>query len=121
MSTPFQPQSHNHPLTPQQNQLGPSDIVVQHLQQQALNQTQLNDTLCSILSSQQNLHCETVSMMNEMSKRHENEQFIRDIQIFNGKNIDFDKWIAQIEKVALLTCKSEYTYFYPSHQIPHTT
>ena len=36
--------------------------------------------------------------MNEMSKRHENEHFIRDIQIFDGKNIDFDEWIAQIEK-----------------------
>ena len=48
-------------------------------------------------------------MMNEMSKRHENKQFIRDIQIFNGKNINFDEWIAQIEKVALLTSKSEYT------------
>ena len=43
--------------------------------------------------------------MNEMSKRHENEQFIRDIQIFYGKIIDFDVWIAQIEKVAFLTGK----------------
>ena len=41
--------------------------------------------------------------MNEMSKRHENEQF----QMFNGKNIDFDEWIAQIEKVSNLTGKSE--------------
>ena len=30
-------------------------------------------------------------MMNEMSKTQENEQFIRDIQICDGKNIDFDK------------------------------
>ena len=43
-----------------------------------------------------------------MSKRHENEQFIHDIQIFSGKNIDFDEWIAQIEKVSSLTCKPEY-------------
>ena len=43
-----------------------------------------------------------------MSKRHENEQFIRDIQIFDSRNIDFDEWIAQIKKVALLTGKSEY-------------
>ena len=41
--------------------------------------------------------------MNEMSKRHENEQFIRDIHIFDGKNIDFDELIAQIEKEACLT------------------
>ena len=42
-------------------------------------------------------------------QRHENEQFIRDIQIFDSKNIDSGEWIAQIEKVALLTGKSEYT------------
>ena len=84
-STPFQPQNHNSPLEPQKNQLGPNDIVIQHLQQQALNQTQLYNMLGSILSSQQNLQWETVSLMNEMSKRHENEQFIRDILIFDGK------------------------------------
>ena len=37
-----------------------NDIVIQHLQQQALNQSQLNDTLGSILSSQQNLQQETL-------------------------------------------------------------
>ena len=88
--------------------IDPSDVVVQHLQQQALNQSQLNNTLSSILSSHQNVQQETVSVMNEMSKRHENEHFIRDIQIFDGKNIDFDEWIAQIEKVACLTGNSEY-------------
>ena len=41
-------------------------------------------------------------MMNEMLKRHENEQFICDIPMFNGKNIDFDEWIVQIEKVSKL-------------------
>ena len=46
--------------------------------------------------------------MNDMSKRHENEQFIRDIKIFHGKNSEFDEQIAQIEKVAILTGKSEY-------------
>ena len=40
---------------------------------------------------------------------HENEQFVRDIQIFDSKNIDFDEWITQIEKVALLTSNPEYT------------
>ena len=38
-STPFQPQNHIPMLVQQQNQLGPSDIVFQHLQQQALNQS----------------------------------------------------------------------------------
>ena len=59
--------------------------MFQHLQQQALNQTQLNDTLVSVLSSQQHLQQETVSLMNEMSMRHVNEQFIRQIQFFMVK------------------------------------
>ena len=46
--------------------------------------------------------------MNKMLKRHENEQFICDIPMFNGKNIDFGEWIAQIDKVSKLTGKPEY-------------
>ena len=63
-STPFQTHNQNPTLVQQQAQLDPSDTVVQHLQQQALNQSQLNDTLGSILSSQQNLQWEMVSVMN---------------------------------------------------------
>ena len=62
-----------------------NDVVTQHLQQQTLNQSKLNDTLGSILNNKQSLQRETISMMNEMLKRHENEQFIHDIQMFNGK------------------------------------
>ena len=47
-------------------------------------------------------------MMNEMSKRHENGKFIHDIPMFNGKNIGFDEWIVQIEKVSDLIGKPEY-------------
>ena len=54
-STPFQPHNQNPILVQQQAQSDPSDVVVQHLQQQTLNQSQLNDTLSSVLSSQQNL------------------------------------------------------------------
>ena len=87
-------------------------MVTQHLHHQTLNQSQikLNDTLGSILNNQQSLQGEAIAMMNEMSKRHEHEQFICDIQMFSGKNIDFDEWIAQIEKVAHLTGKAEYIF-----------
>ena len=48
-------------------------------------------------------------MMNEMSKRHENEEFICDIPMFNGKKtIDFHEWIVQIEKVSNLSGKPQY-------------
>ena len=83
-------------------------MMTQHLHQQMLNQSQLNDTLGSILNNQQSLQRETISMMNEMSKRYENEQFIHHIQMINGKNIDFVEWIAQTEKISNLTGKPEY-------------
>ena len=57
-----------------------------------LNQSQLNDTLDSILNNQQSL------------------QRVHDIQMFNGKKIDFDEWIAQIEEVSYLTGKPEYVF-----------
>ena len=75
--------------------------------------------LGSILSSQQNLQWETVSVMNKMSERHENEQCIRDTQIFDGKNIDFDEWVVQIKKVAFLTGKSEYTLALAKSNTPY--
>ena len=59
--------------------------MTQHLHQQMLNQSQLNDTLGSILNSQQSFQRETISMMNEMTKWNENEQFVCDIQMFNGR------------------------------------
>ena len=85
----------------------PTYVVTQHLQQQILNQSQLNlnDTLGSILNNQQSLQRKMISMMNEMPKRHENKQCIHDIPLFNGKNIDFDEWIVQIELVSNLTGK----------------
>ena len=72
-STPFQPHNQEPILAQYQAQSDPSNVIVQHLQQQALNQSQLNNTLSSILHSQQNLQQEIVSVMNEMSKRHKNE------------------------------------------------
>ena len=58
-----------------------NDVLTQHLQQQMLNQSQLNDTLGSILNNQHLLQRETISMMNEMLKRHENKEFIPDIKM----------------------------------------
>ena len=72
-----------------------------------MNQSQLNETLGLILNNKQSLQRETISMMNEMSKSHENGQLIQDTQMVNGKNIDFDEWIAQIKKVSNLTGKPQ--------------
>ena len=102
---PYQHQNQQQSPIQQSKESAQNDAMTQHLHQQTPNQSQLNDTLGSILNKQQSLQRETISMMNEMSKRQENEQFIHGIQMFNGKDIDFDKWIAQIEKVSNLTGK----------------
>ena len=41
-----------------------NDVVTQHLHQQTLNQSQLNDTSGSILNNQQSLQRETIPIMN---------------------------------------------------------
>ena len=78
-----------HPSLQQSKDSPPTDVLTQHLQQQTLNQLQLNDTLGLILNNQQSLQKETISMMSEMSKRHENVQFIHGILMFNGKKQRF--------------------------------
>ena len=105
---PYMHQNQLQPSLQQSKGSTPNDAVTQHLQPQMLNQSQLNYTLGSILNYQQSLQRETISMMNEMSKRHENKEFICNIQMFSGKNIDFDEWIAQIVKVSNSTGKPEY-------------
>ena len=104
---PYLHQTQQQPTLQQSKDSARNNVVTQHLHQQMLNQSQLNDTLGSILNNWQSLQRETLSMINEMSKRYENEQFAHYIQMFNGKNIDFDEWIAQIEEVANLTGKPE--------------
>ena len=52
LPSPFQLHNQDPILVQQQAQSDPREIVVQHLQQQALNQSQINDTLSSILGSQ---------------------------------------------------------------------
>ena len=65
---PYLHQNQLQPYLQQCKESTPNDVVTQYLQQHTLNQSQLNDTLGSILNNQQSLQIETISMMNEMSK-----------------------------------------------------
>ena len=47
-------------------------------------------------------------MMKDMTLRHQYDNLIRDIPIYDGKNMEFADWLLQIEKVALLTNSQEY-------------
>ena len=46
--------------------------------------------------------------MQDMAYRHEYDNLMRDIAIYDGKNMGLADWLLQIEKVALLTNSYEY-------------
>ena len=64
---------------------------------------QFNQPIITLLSGQQNLQTQLLDMMKNMTRQHEYENVMRDINICDGKNIDLADWLLQIEKVAALT------------------
>ena len=48
-------------------------------------------------------------MMQDMTHGHEYDNLLRDILIYNGKNMELTDWLLLIEKVASLTHSQEYT------------
>ena len=81
-----------------------TDIVIQYLQSQTLNQLQLNDTLGSILNNQQSWQRETISL-SEMSNNMKMNSSFMTFQCSMENSIDFDEWIVQIDMVSNLTGK----------------
>ena len=47
-------------------------------------------------------------MMHNMTHRHECDNLMRDIPIYDGKNMELEDWLLQIEKVSSLTHIQEY-------------
>ena len=47
-------------------------------------------------------------MMQDMTHRHEYNNLMRDIPIYDGKNKDLADWLQQSEKASLLTNNQEY-------------
>ena len=46
-------------------------------------------------------------MMQHMTHRHEYDKLMRDIPMYDEKNMELADWLLQIEKVALLTNSQE--------------
>ena len=46
--------------------------------------------------------------MQDITCRHEYDNLIRDIPIYNGKTMELADWLLQIDKLALLTHSQEY-------------
>ena len=46
--------------------------------------------------------------MQDMTHRHEDDNLMKDIPIYDGKNMELADWLLQIKKVASLTHSQEY-------------
>ena len=47
-------------------------------------------------------------MMQDITNRHECDNLMTEIPLYNGKNMELTVWLLQIEKVVLLTHSQEY-------------
>ena len=67
-----------------------------------------NESLITLLSDQQDLQKQSLNMMLDITCRHEYDNVMRNIPIYDGKNMKLADWQLQIEKVASLTHSQEY-------------
>ena len=65
---------------------------------------QFNESLITLLNGQNQL----LNMMKGMTCRHEYDNLMRDIPMYDGKSMKLADWLLQIEKVASLTHSQEY-------------
>ena len=67
-----------------------------------------NESLLTVLNGQQDLQKQSLKMMQDIKCRHDYANLMRDIPIYDGKNMELADWLLQIGKVASLTCSQEY-------------
>ena len=68
---------------------------------------QFNESLITLLNGQQDKQKQSLNMLQDMTCRHDYDNLMRDILIYNGKNIKLADWLLQIGKVALSTNSQE--------------
>ena len=62
----------------------------------------------TLLNGQQDLQRQLFNMMQDKIHRHEYDNLMRDIPIYDVINMELADWLLQIEKVALLTHSQEH-------------
>ena len=67
-----------------------------------------NESLLTPLNGQPDLQKQSFNMIQDITCRQEYNNLIRDIPIYDGKNMDLADWILQIENIASLTHSQEY-------------
>ena len=59
-----------------------------------------NESILTLLNGQQDLQKQSFNMIQDTTHRQEYDNLMRDILIYDGKNMDLADWLKQIEKVA---------------------
>ena len=59
------------------------------------------------MSGQKDLQKQSLHVMKDMTCRYEYDSLMRDIPIYDGKNMELADWLLQIEKVTLLANSQE--------------
>ena len=67
-----------------------------------------NESLLTLLNAQQDVQKQSFNMIQDITCRQEYDNLMRDIPIYDGKNMDLADWLFQIEKVVSLTHSQEY-------------
>ena len=76
-----------------------------------------NKSFITLLNNQQDLQKQSLSMIQDITCGHEYDNFMTDIPIYDGKNMDLASWMLQIEKVALLIYSQEYKLATANQQV----
>ena len=67
-----------------------------------------NKSLMTLINGQQDVQKQSFNMMLAVTHRHEYENLMRNMPIYDWKNMEPVDWLLQIEKVASLTNSQEY-------------
>ena len=73
-----------------------------------LHEDHFNESLLTLLNRQQDLQKQSFNMIQGMACRHEYDNLMRGILIYDGKNMDLADWLLQMGKVVSLTHSQEY-------------
>ena len=67
-----------------------------------------NESLLTSLNGQEDLQKEYLNMIQDITCRQEYDNLMRDLPIYDGKNMDLVVWLLQIKKVASSSHNQEY-------------
>ena len=80
----------DHPYELQKEKLRPMENLTNP------DEDHFNESLLTLLNGQQDLHKQFFNMMQDITHRHEYDNLMRDIPIYDRKNMNLADWLLQI-------------------------